>query len=472
MAGLAASHYAALARELGALAGTRVTAVHQAGALRLLLVLEQGGRRQDLVLDLGPSLPHACLAAHEPAPGAPTALAHALRNLLAGARLEGARSVPGERVLCLDLSLGGLARSLWFEGFGRQANLYALDEGGVVRWTVRGEVAATRGAAVGARFTPMGAREPAHPPAPAPGEDASAAIRAVVAATQQHEELTRRRKALERWLQGSLAKARGAAAALAAQAAGAAQAGALRRQGELLRNSFHLLRPGLAQVSVPDHDTDPPRMVVIDLDPAREPGEQVAALFRRARQAERAAAEAAARAPLLEARRAQADAWLARLAAAQGLEELAGLEAECGLPTAGPRARTPTPALPWRAFRSADGWEILVGRDAAGNDRLTMRHARPGDLFLHVRGASGSHVIVPTPRGKSVPKETLLDAAELACMHSSRAAAPHNEVDYVPRRYVRKPRGSAAGLVELTRCSTLRVTRDDARRNRLRQGPA
>jgi predicted ribosome quality control (RQC) complex YloA/Tae2 family protein len=116
-----------------------------------------------------------------------------------------------------------------------------------------------------------------------------------------------------------------------------------------------------------------------------------------------------------------------------------------------------------------DGWPILVGKDARGNDQLTTRHAAPGDLFLHVRAASGSHVIVPTPRGKSVPKETLLDAAELACLYSSRARAEHNEVDYTERRHVRKPKGSPPGLVELLRARTLRVLRDDARRQRLGQ---
>ena len=85
-----------------------------------------------------------------------------------------------------------------------------------------------------------------------------------------------------------------------------------------------------------------------------------------------------------------------------------------------------------------------MGKEARGNDRLTLHEASPHDLFLHVRGASGSHVLVTTPRGKSVPKETLLDAAELACLYSQRAKAEHNEVDYVERRHVRKPQGRAA----------------------------
>ena len=74
-------------------------------------------------------------------------------------------------------------------------------------------------------------------------------------------------------------------------------------------------------------------------------------------------------------------------------------------------------------FLSSEGWRILVGRNARGNDRLTLHQARPVDLFLHVRGGSGSHVIVPTPRGKTVPRDTLLEAAELACWFSDRRGA-------------------------------------------------
>ena len=466
-------HYVALAREIGGHAGARVKAVHQEGEHRFRLVLEPDGRRLDLVLDLDPDLPRAHLDEHQPAPGAPTALAHALRNLLAGARLVGARTVEGERALALDLSLGGLARTVWFEGFGRQANLYALDETGTVGVTVRGTVAKTRGAGVGSRFVPTPPRVLDAPETVTAAErvlpaEPSAAIRRLAEDAGQADDLARRTKDLERWLKTSLAKAQGAAAALEAMEARAQAAPALRRRGELLRASFHLLRTGQSHVRVPDHTLDPPVEVDLELDPARTPGEQVAACFREAEKAERAAAEAQARRPQIVAAIARAEDLLARLQEAGDPDALAALEAQAGRRTGQAAPRAPqAPALPWRTFLSLDGWPILVGKDARGNDQLTTRHAAPEDLFLHVRGASGSHVIVPTPRGKSVPKETLLDAAELACLYSSRARAEHNEVDYAERRHVRKPKGSPAGLVELARAKTLRVLRDDARRQRL-----
>jgi predicted ribosome quality control (RQC) complex YloA/Tae2 family protein len=447
----------------------RVQSAHQEGEHRLRLALEGAGRRADLVLDLDPDLPRCHLAAHV-APGkAPTALAQALRNALSGARVEGARAVPGERALALTLSLGGLARTLWFEGFGRQANLYVLDEGGRVLLTPRGDVATARGAGVGAAFRPVPPRTPEGGAAPESWEGASERVAALAASALAAESLAARRTALERARRRALSKAEGALAALAEMRALAERAPELRRKGELLRASFHLLARGLARVRVPDHGADPVVLVELELEPERAPSEQVAECFREAQRFERGALEAARRAPALEERVALLRALEATVREAADEDALAGLEREAGLaaPAREGRSRGATPAAPWRTFTSADGWRILVGKDARGNDRLTRDEARPEDLWLHVRAAPGSHVVVPTPRGKTVPKETLLDAAELACLYSARAKAEHNEVDYVERRHVTKRKGAPPGEVTLARAKTLRVRRDDERRRRL-----
>lgn len=473
MLGVTHDLLALVADEVAARAGgARVRAAHQDAEHAFRLSLERDGGRLDLVLDLDPDGPAAYLAEARPAPGQPGALAHGLRNALEGARLEGARVVPGERALALTFSLAGLPRTLWFEGFGRQANLYLLDEHGVVALTPRGEVAARRQAAVGQRFVPTPSRASA--PAPdlrAPGEGASACLERLLKEQRAARALAAQRADLERRLRQGLAKAEGAIQALERMERRGEQVAELRRKGELLRASFHLLHPGQARVTVPDYAQDPPVEVTLELDPTVPPGEQVGACFEEAQKAERAQAEARARLPQARAqvrRLREAQALLAQAADARGLAEV---ETVSGLVAAGRAARAgqgAAPAVPWRTFTSQDGWRILVGKDARGNDRLTLHEAAPHDLFLHVRGSSGSHVIVPTPRGKSVPLPTLLDAAELACVYSGRAGAPHNEVDYVERRYVRKPKGSPPGLVELARSKTLRVTRDDTRRERLR----
>ena len=112
-------------------------------------------------------------------------------------------------------------------------------------------------------------------------------------------------------------------------------------------------------------------------------------------------------------------------------------------------------ALEPRRYVTGDGLTVLVGRNNLQNDRLTLRVARPDDLWFHARGAAGSHVILRT-EGREVPDTSLVEAAEIAAWFSS-AAAPLRAsgqregasitIDYCPRRNVRKPSGARPGMV-------------------------
>ncbi len=134
-----------------------------------------------------------------------------------------------------------------------------------------------------------------------------------------------------------------------------------------------------------------------------------------------------------------------------------------------PRARA-AERLPYRSFVSCDGFPILVGRGARENDQLTLRFARGNDLWMHVSGSPGSHVVIRVPQGKSVPLETLLDAAALAVQYSPRRGRNGIEVVYTPAKNVRKPRGAAPGLVTFAGGRSLKPDHDAARLKRLLGG--
>ena len=97
------------------------------------------------------------------------------------------------------------------------------------------------------------------------------------------------------------------------------------------------------------------------------------------------------------------------------------------------------------------GWEILVGANAAANDELTVRLARPDDLWLHAEGLPGSHVLVRNPMKGEIPSDILLKAAGLAALYSKGKMAGKVAVTYTFARFVRKPKGAKPGLVHLSR---------------------
>ncbi len=110
-----------------------------------------------------------------------------------------------------------------------------------------------------------------------------------------------------------------------------------------------------------------------------------------------------------------------------------------------------------RSYLSSDGFEILVGRTARDNDYLTFKVAKPNDLWLHTGDYSGSHVVVRNTTRKDVPHRTLIEAAQLAAQFSQARKDPKVDVHYTQRKFVSKPKGSAPGLVRLTRFKNITV---------------
>jgi predicted ribosome quality control (RQC) complex YloA/Tae2 family protein len=104
------------------------------------------------------------------------------------------------------------------------------------------------------------------------------------------------------------------------------------------------------------------------------------------------------------------------------------------------------------------GFEVLVGKGDAENDRLTFEIAEPRDWWLHVAGHSGSHVVVRNPDDLDVlPRPVLERAAELAAWHSKGRGAGRVEVHVCRVADVSKPRGAPVGTVRLRRWASLRV---------------
>jgi predicted ribosome quality control (RQC) complex YloA/Tae2 family protein len=112
----------------------------------------------------------------------------------------------------------------------------------------------------------------------------------------------------------------------------------------------------------------------------------------------------------------------------------------------------------YRTFE-IEGFEVLVGKGSADNDRLTFGVAAPRDLWLHVAGPAGSHVVVRNPDELSeIPREVVERAAQLAAWHSkARGSRGKVEVHVCRVADVRKPRGFAPGKVLLKRWDAIRV---------------
>ena len=116
---------------------------------------------------------------------------------------------------------------------------------------------------------------------------------------------------------------------------------------------------------------------------------------------------------------------------------------------------------------NVDGWMILVGRDANENDELLRHHVRGDDLWLHVRDFPGGYVFIKARKGKTVPLDILLDAANLAVYYSKARNAGKTDLYYTHVKYLRRAKNGPKGLVLPTQEKNLCIEPDKARLSRL-----
>lgn len=103
------------------------------------------------------------------------------------------------------------------------------------------------------------------------------------------------------------------------------------------------------------------------------------------------------------------------------------------------------------------GWRVLAGRTDAANDYLSLKLARPGDLWFHIRGMPGSHVVLQVPLGETADRATQELAAGLAAYHSKARSAGTVAVSCTEARHVSKPRGAKPGTVTIRKERVLKV---------------
>lgn len=127
-----------------------------------------------------------------------------------------------------------------------------------------------------------------------------------------------------------------------------------------------------------------------------------------------------------------------------------------------PGVRYKPDVLPKSSFRSilsSDNQYILVGKGGARNDELTLSVARREDTFLHVKGYTGAHVILPY-EASEISKQTFLEACQLAMHYSKAREQSQVEMTVALCKDITKEPDAPAGRVQVHRSQTYTVCRD------------
>ena len=232
-----------------------------------------------------------------------------------------------------------------------------------------------------------------------------------------------------------------------------------KRLGDLLLANLSTAKRNGSKLVIQDFYAEGSPAIELELDKDKSLQEEAAQYFTRYTKAKRAREEIAKRLKqissdleALSLKQSRIEEFIAR----HDWEALTSLlKPAAPSHRGGPKPRRRIPGV--RAYRSSDGYEVLVGRAAKDNDHLTFRVAGPNDLWLHSADYPGSHVVVRRQNRKELPQRTIIEAAQLAAHFSQASKDSRVVVHYTPRKFLSKPKGAAPGLVRMSNFKTILV---------------
>lgn len=247
----------------------------------------------------------------------------------------------------------------------------------------------------------------------------------------------------------------------------AKRAGELQLKGELLLAYAHSIEPEATRFETQDYEGSP---LTIELNPELSPLENAQRLFEKAKRAKSGAAHVQEQTARIESEVLDLLAHIRRAEDAADIDELRDLEERAKGRRWLHETRAPAKSAeekPYEGHRIRErlgpgGVRVLFGENATSNDYLTLRVARPNDIWLHVRGSTSAHVVILTGnRPDRIGSEALLFAARIAVQSSASKHSSYVPVDYTLKKYVRKPRGGKAGTATYSHEKTLHVEHVD-----------
>ena len=239
----------------------------------------------------------------------------------------------------------------------------------------------------------------------------------------------------------------------------------LRLYGELITANIYSIKEGMTTVSLPNFYSDNCENISIPLDPLKSPSENAQKYFKAYNKAKRTYEALKEQIISNNEELEYLEGVLSSVANCtdeQDIREIRRELRENGYlkKSKGDNKNTRSKKSKPLRFISSDGYDIFVGKNNYQNDELTLKLARPRDMWFHTKNIPGSHVIV-IYKGEDFPDTTLTEAAELAAYYSKARGSSTVPVDYTEKRNVKKPNGAKPGMVIYETNKTAYVNADE-----------
>ncbi len=107
-------------------------------------------------------------------------------------------------------------------------------------------------------------------------------------------------------------------------------------------------------------------------------------------------------------------------------------------------------------LKSPSGFQILLGRNNRQNEEITLKIAKPGDTWFHIKEGPGAHVVIKN-MGQELTRKDIEYAGQLALENSKQKDARRGEVVYTDRKFIKRHPSKIPGLVIYTDFKSLEV---------------
>ncbi|GAB4221714.1 MAG: NFACT family protein [Spirochaetales bacterium] len=446
------------------LKGSRIQEIRQPDFKSLVLELYHPSRPWKLYVNL--SANHSrihLLTKKPPAARSPQRFVELLRSRIRGGKIVETSQPGGNRIVRMDIVRGGEPSILWIRLWGPSSNILLTDAAGTIldafyRRPKQGEVS-------GGHYLPPIQDEPSssrsYEVRPYPSEQSfNQFIEEYYRGLEEEEQRKKLTTLLERQLDALESRLHARLKSLQKRKEEYGNYLQFKKQGDLILSHLHEIKKGDSLLSVQDPDSG--SLVAIPLSPTLAPVENAEAYFKRYKKAKVGL-------ELLEEDLREIQRQLEQVQHQRSLlrsnPELSTLNSlsQSFQGKKGEKQGTPTPGL---TFQS-NGFTILVGRTAQENDELLRRYVRGNDFWLHTRDYPGAYVFIKGKPGKSIPLDTLLDAAHLAIFFSKAREAGIADLYYTQVKYLRRAKGAKLGTVLPTQEKNLTVKVEEHRLRRL-----
>jgi predicted ribosome quality control (RQC) complex YloA/Tae2 family protein len=435
--------------------------VRQPSSSRIWFGIRCPGRTEGLLCEVSPESARIHLTSIRPSTlNPPPGFAARLRATVLGGRISAVSLPWSDRVIRVAMTTGSDPLALLIETSGHHSNCFLVTESNTILALLTPNSSHQRNLLPGNIYQPPLQPESGSP-APgtvrwSPDETPSAFLDHHFEAAEKQDSRIARHTAVRKALRTVLTRQKRTQQRVEKDLQKAESAISTGLFGESLKSQLHLIRKGMTSVDIVDYSDPELGKITVVLRPDRTPQQNLASLFTRYRKGKRGRevagqrlAEVAATAATTENLLHQwnitrggdkLEALLAQIESIPGFPKIAAGQAE------GSRKNS-TPRLPHRTFQASTGIRILVGRKGVDNHALTFQIASPHDIWLHVRGFAGSHVILPLARHQEPDRNTLLEAAHLANHYSKAPDDGFCEVIWTRRKHVHAVRKGKPGQV-------------------------